>query len=287
MSDELVLGTRGSPLALAQSGQFAARLTAATGVPVRLSVIRTRGDEVVDRSLAEIGGKGLFTAELEMALRTGAIDLAVHSLKDLPTDDPEGLVIGAVPEREDPRDALVGVGLAALPPGAKVGTGSLRRRFQLLCLRPDLAVADIRGNIDTRLRRRDEGRYDCIVLAMAGLRRLGVDRADIHPLDPTLMIPAVGQGALGVQVRRGDDRVLHLVAALHHPATARCVAAERAFLRAYGGGCNVPVGAHATIDGDGLILRATIEDARGVTVAESKGSDAEHIGTDLARQMRG
>ena len=286
MSDELVLGTRGSALALAQSGQVAARLTAATGVPVRLQIVRTRGDDVQDRSLAEIGGKGLFTAELESALRDGGIDFAVHSLKDLPTDDPAGLVIGAVPLREDPRDVLVGFDLASLPAGARVGTGSLRRRFQLAQHRPDVVVAAIRGNIDTRLRRRDEGRYDAIILAMAGLRRLGVQRADIHPLDPTLMIPAVGQGALGVQARSGDRRVLDLLAALHHPPTARCVAAERSYLRAWGGGCNVPVGAHATLDGDMILLRATVEDERGIALAEASGSDPERLGAELARQMR-
>lgn len=288
MSDELVLGTRGSALALAQSGQVAAQLSAATGVPVRLQVIRTRGDEVQDRSLAEIGGKGLFTAELEAALREGGIDFAVHSLKDLPTDDPPGLVIGAVPEREDPRDALVGPPLLELPLGARVGTGSLRRRFQLLQLRPDLVVADIRGNIDTRLRRRDEGRYDGIILAMAGLRRLGVQRPDIHALDAALMIPAVGQGALGIQARAGDRRVLDLLASLHHPLTARCVGAERAYLRAWGGGCNVPVGAHATShDGALLLLRATVAGPAGVARAEAWGVDPERLGLELAHRMRG
>jgi hydroxymethylbilane synthase len=287
MATERVLGTRGSALALAQSGQVAAALTAATGVPVRLQVIRTRGDAVQDRPLAEIGGKGLFTAELEAALREGAIDFAVHSLKDLPTEDPPGLVLGAVPARVDPRDALVGPPLAALPLGARVGSGSLRRRFQLRELRPDLVLQDIRGNVDTRLRRRDEGAHDAVVLAMAGLLRLGVRRDDIQPLDPEAVVPAVGQGALGVQCRAGDAAVLGWLMALHDAPTARCVAAERAFLRAWGGGCNVPVGAHATVAGGRVSLRAAVEVDGRVRRDRAEGEDPEALGAGLAARLRG
>ncbi len=259
----LVLGTRGSLLALTQSQQVADALTAATGMAVRLQVVVTRGDRDQVRPLAELGGKGLFTAELEAGLRDGSLDFAVHSLKDLPTDDAEGLVLGCTPEREDPRDALVGPALAELPPGARVGTGSLRRAAQLRSLRPDLEVVGIRGNVETRLRKRDEGQVDAVVLAMAGLRRLGIDRGDIHPLPLAHMVPAVGQGALALQCRAGDRRVLGLLSAIHHAESARQIEAERAFLAAYGGGCNVPAACHAVLDGDDLVVVAVATDGAG------------------------
>ena len=204
MRERLVLGTRGSKLALTQSQQTADLITATTGVAVVLRVITTKGDRIQDRSLAEMGGKGLFTAELESALREGTIDLAVHSLKDLPTDDPPGLTLASVPARADPRDVIVGPLLEELPAGSILGTGSLRRQAQAALLRPDLVIEGIRGNVDTRLRKLDEGRYHAIVLAAAGLARLGIERADIHPLDVQVMVPAVGQGALAIQGRADD-----------------------------------------------------------------------------------
>ncbi|NOY26455.1 MAG: hydroxymethylbilane synthase [Oligoflexia bacterium] len=248
----LVLGTRGSKLAVTQSQQVANAITAATGHPVRLEIIHTRGDKVQDRPLAEVGGKGLFTAELEAALLDGSVDLAVHSLKDLPTDDAPGLSLGAFPVRQDPRDVLVGCSLEDLAQGAVVGTGSLRRREQLAWVRPDLDLQDIRGNVDTRLMKRDRGDYRAIVLAMAGLRRLGIIRDDLYPLSVEQMVPAVAQGVLGVQCRAEDPVVHQILAGIDHAPTRLCARAERTFLAAFGGGCNVPVAAHVVVDGDHL-----------------------------------
>ncbi len=244
MSEGLRLGTRGSRLALTQSQQVADAITAASGVEVELVTISTRGDRIQDRPLPEIGGKGLFTLELERALLDGSIDLAVHSLKDLPTEDPDGLVLGAIPVRVDARDALVGTTIEDLEAGAVVGSGSLRRRVQILAVRPDVQVSDIRGNVPTRLLKRDEGQYDATILAMAGLIRLGIERPDVNPLPVEVMVPAVGQGALGVQCRAGDARVLGVLALIEDSETRTAVAGERTFLSTYGGGCNVPAGCH-------------------------------------------
>ncbi|MGB0639427.1 MAG: hydroxymethylbilane synthase [Myxococcota bacterium] len=240
----LRLGTRGSQLALTQSKLVAHAVTNATGIDVELVVISTKGDRIKNIPLPAIGGKGLFTAELESSLRDGGIDFAVHSLKDLPTDDPDGLILGAIPTREDPRDCLVGPALADLSEGAVVGSGSLRRREQLLQLRSDLVVNDIRGNVHTRLEKRDRGDFEATVLAMAGLARLGIDRPDMNPLSVDMMVPAVGQGALGVQCRDGDPRVLECLTMIDHEETRACVSGERVFLAAFGGGCNVPAGCH-------------------------------------------
>lgn len=287
MAEPLRLGTRGSQLALAQSGQVAAAVTAATGIAVELVRITTRGDRIQDRPLPEVGGKGLFTAELEAALREGRIDLAVHSLKDLPTEDPDGLVLGAIPQRVDPRDAFVGPTLADVPAGAVVATGSLRRRVQLLALRPDLEIHDIRGNVDTRLRKRDEGQCVATLLAMAGLLRLGVARPDIHPFSVDEMIPAVGQGALGIQCRGGDERVLGALMAVEHADTRRCVEAERAFLAAVGGGCNVPAACHVTLDGTDLVGVACFQDeSAALRRSQAKGTDAVALGHALAAAVR-
>jgi hydroxymethylbilane synthase len=283
MPDVLRLGTRGSKLALTQSGQVGAAITAATGVAVELVRITTRGDRIKDTPLPEIGGKGLFTLELENALREGRIDLAVHSLKDLPTEDPDGLVLGAIPQREDPRDALVGPALAELPQGAVVATGSLRRRVQLLAARPDLEIHEIRGNVETRLRKRDEGQCLGTILAMAGLRRLEIERQDIHPLSTEQMIPAVGQGALGVQCRAGDARVLSLLSSVDHLPTRLCVEGERIFLAAVGGGCNVPAGCHIVIDGDGYSGAACYQaDGASMRRATAQGAEAADLGRALA-----
>ena len=231
------LGTRGSKLARAQSMQVAEEIMRKTGVQVELVIITTRGDQVLDKPLAEIGGKGLFTAELEMALREGEIDFAVHSLKDLPTDDPEGLCIAAIPKRVDPRDVLVG---SSAP--KSIGTGSLRRGEQIRKEHPDIEIRGIRGNVDTRLAKLDAGSYDAIVLAAAGMHRLGIHREDARPLSISECVPAPAQGALGLQARTGDDVIHELLHSIHDEVTAACVAVERQFLASIQGGCNVAAG---------------------------------------------
>ncbi len=288
MPEQLVLGTRGSALAMAQSTWVARALEARwPGLEVRLEVIRTRGDRIQDRPLAAVGGKGLFTRELEDGLREGRIDLAVHSLKDLPTEQPDGLTLGAVPERADPRDVLVGVAdWSELGEGAVVGTGSLRRRVQVLARRSDLRVEDIRGNVDTRLRKLRSGRYRAVVLALAGLERLGL-RGVLPPhrvLDPASFTPAPGQGALGVQCRADDRRVLRFLEPLDHRPTRTCVRAERAFLAAVGGGCNVPAGALAVVERGGLVLRAMLADAGGALVRDLRRGEWDQAG-DLGREL--
>lgn len=280
------LGTRGSRLAVAQSQQVADALTAKTGRIVELVIVSTRGDRDRTRPLAQLGGKGLFTAELEAGLRDGSLDFAVHSLKDLPTDDPDGLVLGCIPERESPWDVLVGPALADLPQGAVVGTGSLRRGGQLKALRPDLELRDIRGNVETRLRKRDEGQYVATILAEAGMNRLGIQRDDARPFTLDQMVPAVGQGALGVQCRAGDMEVLEALAELNHDATANCTAVERAFLEAYGGGCNVPAACYAWEEGGRIRAVAMAEDASGaIARAEATGSGPD-LGIALARELQ-
>ena len=286
MSSMLRLGTRGSKLALTQSQLVADAVTASTGVPVELVIISTRGDRIQDRPLPEIGGKGLFTLELEQALLNGDIDFAVHSLKDLPTEDPEGLTLGAIPERVDPRDALVGVDLDGLPAGARVGSGSLRRRTQLLDRRPDVQVLYIRGNVPTRHSKRDEGQYDATILAMAGLTRLGISRPDIHPIAVDLMIPAVGQGALGVQCRADDPRVGPILANIDHAPTRAAVTGERAFLEKVGGGCNVPAGCHVTSTPGGFAVRAVVADDAGrIRRFEAEGTDPVALGEAAAAAL--
>ena len=257
------IGTRGSALALWQAHLIRALLVRAwPALTVEIEVMKTQGDVTLDSPLPQIGGKGVFTAELEAALRSGAIDLAVHSLKDLPTEGSPGLIIGAIPERGDPRDALVSRGshtLDALPTGAAVGTSSLRRAAQLLVLRPDLRLLDIRGNVDTRIRKAldEDGPYDAIVLALAGLERLGRAEEASQWLPLEVMLPAPGQGALAVQCR-DEQASRELLAPLSHRATTLAVTAERAFLAALGGGCAVPVAAHATYSQRRLSLRGRV-----------------------------
>jgi len=285
----MVIGSRGSQLALWQARHVQA-LLAGKGIEARIEIIRTTGDNITGVSLAQLGRqtstKGLFTKELEDALLDGRIDLAVHSLKDLPTELPAGLQLGAVPgDREDVRDALVGRPLADLPVGAKVGTSALRRQAQLLALRPDLVVESIRGNVDTRLRKLDEGQFDAIMLAAAGLRRLGWAERIAECFAPEQMCPAVGQGALGIETRAGDDRLFLL-----DDLTVRsAVTAERALLRALGGGCQVPVGAHAETRGDQLHLRAVVvsPDGRTLLREEVQGGAmyAEAVGLEAAKAL--
>jgi hydroxymethylbilane synthase len=256
----LTIASRGSQLALWQARWVEARL-AGLGHQCCIEIIKTTGDKITDTPIAQlgtaVGGKGLFTKEIEEALLDGRADLAVHSLKDLPTELPAGLDLAAIPEREDPRDALIGRTLAELEPGATVGTSSLRRAAQLRRLRPDLQIESIRGNVDTRLRKLDEGRYAAIVLAFAGLRRLGWDHRIAAILPPETMCPAVGQGALAIETR-AEGAAREACAALDHAASRVAVAAERAFLRALGGGCQLPIAAHASVEGESLRLQGLV-----------------------------
>ena len=247
----LTIGTRGSALALWQAEHVAERLrTASPILEVELKVIKTRGDKILDVPLAKVGGKGLFVKEIEQAMLRHEIHLAVHSIKDVPALLSPGLILAAIPEREDPRDALVSRAgeLDDLPAGAVVGTSSLRRACQLLHRRPDLKLRNLRGNVDTRLGKLDEGQYDAVVLAAAGLNRLGLAGRITERLSPQVMLPAVGQGALGLETRENDNELKSLVVdCLNDPPTATCVGAERAFLARLGGGCQVPVAAHARL----------------------------------------
>ena len=292
-SDRIIrLGTRGSALARWQTDHVAALLQAAhPGLSVEVEVITTQGDRVLDKPLPNIGGKGVFTAELEAALRSGQIDYAVHSLKDLPTESPNGLTIGAIPLRADPADVLVSresFSLKNLPMGAAVGTSSRRRAAQLLHLRPDLRLLDIRGNVDTRIRKALDGAgdYDAILLAYAGLERLGKLDAVTERLSFEEMMPAPGQGALAIQCRDEAESV-NLLATIQHEATTACVNAERAFLAGLGGGCSLPIAAYAEIKEDGLLLRGRVNSPDGRQQIDVRGegsiSAALEIGDQLAQ----
>ena len=255
---QFTIATRESRLALWQAEHVMALLEQ-RGHQVTLLGMTTRGDQILDRSLSKVGGKGLFVKELETALEEGRADLAVHSLKDVPMELPEGFTLACVLEREDPRDALVSnkyATLADLPQGAVVGTSSLRRVVLLLALRPDLKIEPLRGNLDTRLRKLDEGNYAAIVLAAAGLKRLGLGQRIRQVFEPTEMLPAAGQGALGIEVRSDRADVIAVLSPLEHQGTGLCVAAERAVSRAMGGSCSMPLAAHAHFDGEYLQLAA-------------------------------
>ncbi|HEX7384876.1 MAG TPA: hydroxymethylbilane synthase, partial [Burkholderiaceae bacterium] len=248
MRSTVVIATRESRLALWQAEHVKALLEARFGLAVELLGLTTRGDQILDRTLSKVGGKGLFVKELEAALEDGRADLAVHSLKDVPMDLPPGFELAAVLEREDPRDAFVSPRFASLdelPAGAKVGTSSLRRQVQLVALRPDLVIEPLRGNLDTRLRKLDAGGYDAIVLAAAGLKRLGLGERIRSLFDPARMIPCAGQGALGIEVRSDALALRERLAALTHAPTWLAVQAERAVSRALGGRCSMPLAAHA------------------------------------------
>jgi hydroxymethylbilane synthase len=276
----LAIGSRGSQLALWQAKWIGARL-AERGQETRIEIIRTTGDKIPDVPLAKVGTKGLFTKEIEEALLDRRIDLAVHSLKDLPTEIPAGLSIAAIPVREDARDALVGALLSELPAGAKVGTSSLRRAAQLRVIRPDLVIESVRGNLDTRVRKLDEGQYRAIVLAAAGLMRLGWTDRIAEILQPEVMCPAVGQGALAIETRTdGDAR--EICGALDHGATRAAVTAERAVLASLGGGCQVPIGAYAEVSGGALRLMGVVIAPDGTLMVRKSDSgavaDAEEIG---------
>src|SRR5579872_225221 len=280
----LVIGSRGSQLALWQARWVQARL-AGLGLDSRIEIIKTTGDKVLSVPLSSVGGKGLFTKEIEDALLARQVDLAVHSLKDLPTAIPAGLQITAIPEREDPRDAMVGGRLTELSRGAKVGTSSLRRSAQLRRLRPDLQVESVRGNVDTRLRKLDEGQYEAIVLAAAGLTRLGWSARIAEALEPEVMCPAVGQGALAIETRIDESAC----AGLDHADTRAAVTAERAVLSALGGGCLTPIGAHARVHGERIHLMAIVISVDGAQSvrdhAEGAASEADNMGRELGESL--
>ena len=297
--DKLVIGSRGSKLALWQARWVKSELERLhAGLGVEIEIIKTTGDKLTEASLAQIGGKGVFTKEIEEALLDGRVDLAVHSLKDLPTLLPAGLLLAAVTEREDVRDALV-VGpalvgevrsLAGLPPGARVGTSSLRRAAQLRHLRPDLRVGELRGNVETRLRKLDEGAYDAIILAAAGLSRLGYGARVTERIAPEVMLSAVGQGALGIETRADDARTNALLGPLDHPPTRQAAEAERAVLRSLGGGCAVPIAALGMVAEDGgLVLEALVAEVGGGRLIRDRVSGpaarAEELGGQLARRL--
>ena len=293
MKNQIIIGTRGSKLALWQADYIEKRLREQyPGISVTQKRVTTKGDRILDVPLAKIGGKGLFTKELEEEMLSGEIDLAVHSLKDMPAKVPDGLVIAAVTKRLDPGDALVSnrfSSFAELPKGARVGTSSLRRRAQLLCARPDLTMLDLRGNVNTRLRKLDEGEYDAIVLAVAGLKRLGfADRIrEVLPRD--MLLPAVGQGALAIETRADDKETRDMLAFLRDDDTVCCAEAERSFLARVEGGCQVPVGVYATADDEGLTVEAVIAslDGKRSFRSETKGArkDASELGKSLAERL--
>ena len=292
----LKIGTRGSPLALAQAHETRSRLMAAHGLPeaaFEITVIKTTGDRVTDRPLAEIGGKGLFTKEIEEALLAGAIDIAVHSMKDMPTILPAGLAIACLLPREDVRDAFVSLthaNLAAMPEGAVVGTSSLRRRAQLLNRRPDLRVVEFRGNVQTRLRKLADGVAEATFLACAGLHRLGRAEAIRAAISPDEMLPAIAQGAIGIEARSDNAAAEALLAPIHHAPTATRLAAERAFLAALDGSCRTPIGGLAEITGEDLRFRGEIirPDGSERLATERRGplGEAAAMGTDAAQELR-
>jgi hydroxymethylbilane synthase len=293
----LILGSRGSLLALRQAEIVRAKLTARyPELHLLVKVIKTSGDRIADRSLTDFGGKGLFIKELEEALLAREIDLAVHSLKDMTAEIPAGLHLAAVLEREDPRDALItrtGRGtLLTLPEGAILGTSSLRRAAQVRAQRPDLQIRPLRGNVDTRLRKLDDGHYDAIILATAGLVRLGLEERIVERIPTEVMIPAIGQGVIAVETRADDDEVNALLAPLDHPQTRSAITAERAVLHRLGGGCHVPIAAHADVlphDPSHLILRGMIASPDGARLLSAHVvgplTEAAALGRHLAEQL--
>jgi hydroxymethylbilane synthase len=293
MGDRIRIGTRGSALARWQAEHVADALRALPGEPeVELELIRTEGDRIQDVALSRLPGKAFFTKELEAAILDGRVDLAVHSLKDVETVMPPGLRLGAILEREDPRDVLIaraGLRLDALPEGARIGTSSLRRTAFLLRWRPDLDIVDLRGNVPTRIEKLDRGDYDAIVLAAAGVKRLGMQERITDYFTEDILVPAVSQGAIAIQHRDDDPRIAGFVESLDHAPTRAATTAERALLRAVEGGCQVPVGAHAVARGDELRLRGVVcsLDGRQSVEGERAGSpsDAAGLGRALADEL--
>ncbi|MBE0446841.1 MAG: hydroxymethylbilane synthase [Actinobacteria bacterium] len=290
---KFILGTRGSKLALWQSNHIASILTEKAGVEVELKIIKTQGDKILDAPLSKIGDKGLFVKEIETALIEGEADLAVHSSKDVPTAIPEQLMLGAFLERADARDVLIsksGKNLLNLPEGAVIGTSSLRRRAQILNRRPDLKIEDVRGNLDTRLRKMDEGLFDAIILAAAGLDRMGWNEGITERISPDVMLSAVGQGAIAVEIRKNDKEMLDLMKHLEDPVTRAAVTAERALLRELEGGCQIPIGAFGVVEDGKLKLDGMVAGldgkklVRGIIIGDPQ--EAEELGVQLADKLR-
>jgi len=297
MLNELVIGSRGSKLALTQTQWIADRIKLHNpGIETRVEIIKTKGDKILDTPLAKIGDKGLFVKEIEAALIDGRIDLAVHSMKDLPSEMTEGLIIGAIPPRVDPSDVLLSYKgkLSELPAGSKVGSSSLRRRAQLLHIRPDLQFEDLRGNLDTRINKLQAGEYDAIVVAYAGLHRLKWNRDKageglseqpvMEKLPFDICLPAVGQGALAVQIRENDHRIIDIVSKLDDYLTRAAVDAERSLLAALGGGCQTPVAALAIPKGSNLVLSAMVADLNGQTIVRATEMDRQTNAEALGRR---
>ncbi len=295
-ANRLIVGTRGSELALWQSTFVKSRLTVFhPTLQVELQIIKTLGDKILDSPLSTIGDKGLFTKELERALIEKSIDLAVHSMKDVPTQIPFGLTIGAITEREDVRDVFIGhpkknyKRFADLPRGAKIATGSLRRKSQLLQHRPDFQIVDIRGNLHTRLHKLDESDWDGMILARAGVKRLGLEERITEILPLSIMLPAVGQGALTIEIRDEDEVTQQMINSLHHEETARSVVGERTFLRFLEGGCQVPIGTYGRIENEVFKLDAVIGSIDGTRVVRGtisgSPSASAHLGEELAQQL--
>lgn len=293
MVSALRIGTRGSKLALWQANWVKDRINEThPDTDVTLTIIKTKGDKILDVPLAQVGGKGLFVKEIEEALLDGRVDLAVHSMKDMPADIPEGLAIGPIPQREIPYDVLIsasGAPLDGLPEGAAIGTSSLRRGAQLLSARPDVRIIPLRGNLDTRLRKLDAGEMDAIVLAAAGVRRLGLAARITETLPADVMLPAVAQGALCIEVRRNDATIAAALAFLDHPESTVAVAGERAFLRRIGGSCQVPVAGHATVENDTIVMAGLVAELDGSRVlrAARRGParQCREIGIELAEAL--
>jgi len=289
---QMRIGTRASQLALWQANWVKSELEKKyPGMEVTLTKIKTIGDKILDVPLAQVGGKGLFVKEIEEAMLRGEIDIAVHSMKDVPTDFPEGLGLHCITKREDPRDAVISrnVKFADLPQGARIGTSALRRQAQLLKVRPDLEMCIIRGNVETRIRKLDDDKLDAVILAAAGLKRLGFTEKVAEYLDVDLSIPAIGQGALGIECRLADPVITETIAFFNHPATAYAVRAERALLKRCEGGCQVPIAAHGTVDGTTLHLVgfiAAVDGSRSVK-GEISGpvEQSEQLGIQLADQL--
>jgi len=282
MTTAFRIGTRASALALWQANWVKSQLEKA-GILVELVQIKTTGDKILNVPLSEVGGKGLFTKEIDEALLDGRVDAAVHSMKDIPFQLPPGIIFGAVPEREDPRDALISNGrkFDDLPPAARIGTSSLRRQVQLRHARPSIRISTLRGNVDTRLRKLNDGEFDAIVLALAGLKRLGRDSEVSQVLDETLMLPAIGQGALGIACREGDTPTRERLAPLDHQPTHIAITAERGLLAALEGSCKVPIAGHARLQDGNVTLKGLVANLDGTVVITDELTGDPHKAHDL------
>ncbi|OGW20052.1 MAG: hydroxymethylbilane synthase [Nitrospirae bacterium GWB2_47_37] len=292
MKNKIIIGTRGSKLALWQAEWIKSELRKLNpDLEVELNKIKTTGDKILDVPLAKVGGKGLFVKEIEEALLRGEADIAVHSMKDVPTDFPEGLHLVTITKREDPRDAFISrnSNFRELPEGATIGTSSLRRSCQLLSIRPDLKIEQLRGNLDTRLRKLDEGQFDAIILAAAGVKRLGWAERITEILEPEISLPAGGQGAVGIECRINDEFINKLIAPLNHPETSVCVRAERACLKKLEGGCQVPIAAYARLIDGKIIMNGLVGSVSGDRIIKSRiegaPENAEALGVALAENL--